>query len=275
MNRPATSPPSTVAPFAVLAVALALAAAACATEPPMNAASTPAEAGDLLVEVRSYSRFTGGTGYRVMADGRYESFHSERPGEPTWVAGTPLSAESLAKVQAALAAIDPATLKPRYDSGKAPRDRGDTVWKVHVGGRLVQVEVVPGTPVPELEAVGAAVSGAQVAAVSMEWIVGSGDAAPRYPIRPDADIAALDEVINALIGSGEACSETAPGAGATLVFAVVWKSEGGDERQELWNDGLELWPADGGTTCKRHPASLIESVRGKLAVVDWSALSLR
>ncbi len=243
----------------------------------MTSATPPLADGDLLVEVRSYSRFIGGSGYRVFSDGRYETYASERPSDPDWEAGTPLSAEALAGVRQALAAIDPSTLKPRYESGAGPRDRGDTVWRVRVGDGLVRVEVVPGNAVPELEAVAAAVRASGEVSISMVWIVGPGDSAPRHPIRPDADPAPLDAVINALIGSGEACSATAPGSAASRVFAVTWKQpESADERQELWSDGLELWHfGDGGSSCKRHPASLVETVQGQLSAVDWATLSAR
>jgi len=277
---PASSTTNRVASLAALTLLCALAAVACASEPPMSDATTPAApaapAADssLLVEVRKYSRFTGGSGYRVMADGRYETYHQERPGEPNWKAGTPLSTEAIARVRAALDAIDPATLEPRYDSGKAPRDRGDTLWKVRVGGKVVQVEVVPGTEVPELDSVRTAVTSAVGGEVSMEWIVGPGDEAPRYAIRPDADIAALDGVINTLIGAGEPCTARAPTAGATRILAVVWKSEGGDERQELWSDGLEIWPAGEDTSCKRHPPEIVAMVQSRLAAVDWTGLAI-
>jgi hypothetical protein len=268
-------------PIVILAALLILATTACAKESPMPPAAPPTSVSpvdaDLLVEVRSYSHFAGGSGYRVRADGAYDVYRSDRPGEPEWKSGQALSAEGLAAVRAALARIQPGSLDPRYGPEKGPTDRGNTGWRLRVGDTLVSVEVVPGTSVPALEAVEAAIAVAVVAEFSMEWIVGDGDGAARHPIRPDADTAPVDAVVNALIASGTEVTPCEPGAGATRVATVLWKSPAAaDERQELWSDGLELWHgADGSTSCKRHPGETVVSIQALLAGIDWSALTSR
>jgi hypothetical protein len=265
----------------VFAALLTLAAAACAKEQPMTPEAPPVPDltgdADLLVEVRAYGHFTGGSGYRVLADGSHDSYRSDRPGVPEWKAGQPLPVEGLARVRAALAAIQPGTLQSRYGPDPGPTDRGDTVWRVRVGDALVRAEVVPGTAVPALDAVADAIRDALAAEFSMVLIVGEGEAAVRHEISPSADTAPVDAVVNALIGSGEEISHCTPASGAARIAAIVWKNPGvPDERQELWDDGLEVWhTGDGSTSCKRHPASLVASVRGQLAAIDWAALTSR
>ncbi len=266
-------PPRPFLPVPSIAILpLILAAVACAKEPtmPATAPPPPESPGDLLVEVRSYSHFAGGSGQRVLADGSTQSHRGSRPGDPEWKDGPTLSAEGLAGVRAALAAIEPGTLRARYGPEQGPTDRGDTHWRLRVAGALVEVDVVAGTSVPELEAVDAAIAAALTVEFTMEWIVGD----VRHGIHPEADTAPVDAVINTLIASGQEVSPCAPAEGATRVAAVLWKSPGAaDERQELWSDGLELWSGADGTSCKRHPDGTVAQVQALLAAIDWSALT--
>jgi len=232
------------------------------------------EAG-LLVEYRSFSHHAGGSGARLFADGRYETYLTPDARMPQWEVQQQLDDAQMARFHEAYAAIDFSGLHDRYEAEAQRTDVGDTHWRVWVVDHLRSVDVAPGVSVPALDAAYEAMQAALgTGTLTADWIVGHGDSATTYAVYCEgADTAALDEIVMALLSSGQEIEASGPDSGATRLLAIVWKGAAGDERQELWSDGIELWRGgDGSVSCKRHSPDQLATIRAKLDAIDWAAL---
>jgi hypothetical protein len=109
------------------------------------APDTPPDVPDgVLVQSIAIDEHGRAGGYRIYADGRYES----RPHGGDWRAGETLTPERLAAVERAIASVPLDGLAGRYENPGDPQ----VLWmQVAQGGRIRTVSVAGNRRVPELE----------------------------------------------------------------------------------------------------------------------------
>ena len=109
------------------------------------ARDTPPELPDgVLVQSVVIDEHDREAGYRIYADGRYESL----PRDGAWQAGETLTAERLAAVERAIESVPLDDLAGRYEDPDDPQ----VLWmQVAQGGRVRTVSVAGDRRVPELD----------------------------------------------------------------------------------------------------------------------------
>jgi len=109
------------------------------------ARDTPPELPDgVLVQSIAIDEHDREAGYRIYADGRYESL----PSDGSWQEGETLTAERLAAVERAIESVPLDELPGRYEGPDDPQ----VLWmQVAQGGRIRTISVTGGRRVPELD----------------------------------------------------------------------------------------------------------------------------
>ena len=109
------------------------------------ARDTPPELPDgVLVQSIVIDEHDREAGYRIFADGRYESL----PSDGGWQEGETLTADRLAAVERAIESVPLDDLAGRYEHPDDPQ----VLWmQVAQGGRIRTVSVAGGRRVPELD----------------------------------------------------------------------------------------------------------------------------
>lgn len=87
------------------------------------------------------------SGYRIFADGRYQSL----PRDAGWTDDAPLDATRLREVERALDAVGLDDLAGRYEADTGEAEPNVLWFQIARGGRVRTVSVVGGRRVPELE----------------------------------------------------------------------------------------------------------------------------
>jgi hypothetical protein len=112
----------------------------------MNTDEAPPELPEgTLVQSMVVSPDGARAGYRIFADGRYESLAGD------WTAASPLSAERLQAVEQALAAVPLDDLAGRYEADTGETEPNVLWFQVVRAGTTRTVSVVGSRRVPELE----------------------------------------------------------------------------------------------------------------------------
>jgi hypothetical protein len=204
-------------------------------------------------------------GGRIYKDGRYELRDDD---EPEWTAFEPFTQEQIAKIEAAIDALD----VPDHITGERPPDAATATFVLD--GRTVQVDEWP-KAAPQLAALLDKIAGLRKAApLPSTWRLWSNGAVVTLEAHCDiGDVKALSALRDALF-MPEATGRRPPGEdppdGTPLVSVNF-----GDELLEVYADGRRVDRANGQETESDVGADRVNAIRAALAETDWAKLPSR
>lgn len=241
--------------------------------------------GDLVVEVRSDSHFGPAHGWRVFADGRYETIaaaHGEQARhealaytEPQWTALRTLEEAELKALYELVYSYDLASLQAEYAPDQQVMDGTTSHWTLRLADGPKTVDVEDGIQVPALEAIRSALPPAVLLGESTAEItlrLGETEQRVALPCSP-GDPKALAAFTWALASQGEERGEGEPGVDAQRLIEIVYLEDGAyNSSQELWSDGWQILRDPGGASRKLHSPEQVTALRDQLDAIDWSML---
>jgi hypothetical protein len=243
------------------------------------------EEGDLVVELRSDSHFGPAHGWRVFADGRYETIaeaHGEQAkhealayAEPEWTALRTLDEAELNALYDLMYSYDLASLQAEYAPEQQVMDGTTSHWTLRLAGGPKEVDVEDGITVPALEAIWSALPPAVVLGESTATItlrLGEAEQKVELPCSP-GDPEVLAAFTWALATDGLERAEGEPAAEAVRLIEIVYLEDGAyNSSQELWSDGWQILRDPGGASRKLHSPEQVTAMRDQLVAIDWPAL---
>ncbi len=243
------------------------------------------EEGELVIEYSSHSHFGGYQGWRIFADGRYETIappgpeHERHAREPVWEPLRSLSAAELQAFYQLMYSYDLASLENEYAPEQRVMDGASGHWNLRLVGGPKHVVVRAGVTVAALEAIWEAMPTAVIhgeSTADIALMLGQRELDLHLPCSPSVpeDLAAFTTTLAA---DGQERAEGGPGDGAAKLLDIVYYEDGvRTSNQELWSDGWQLIrDTEGGVDRYEHSAAQLDGYRAALEAMDWTGMSQR
>ena len=273
--------PSPVSPVRLcLALLILLAAPAAANCQPCSCIDfpPPSDASNFIMEMRSHSHFGGSYGWRVLADGAYESLTCDkRTHKCGWKLYRKLSKDEMAKLKAGLDAIDLAGLKDEYKPEQRVMDGASYTYWFSLDGKVKQVRYKSGAKVPELTAAEKALENCLYwPTITGVWtiFVDGKEKIYEQPCSP-SEVADAGAITWALAAKGKKVTGVKPTG--RLVFRLVWLAVGEEEaRQDWYSDGFEVYTSPKATdSIEQYSPENSKAVMDAFNKVDWKTVKDR
>jgi hypothetical protein len=234
----------------------------------------PTPADELVLEMRTSSRHGQPGGYRILLDGRYETFGGPVAEDGAWWLLRQMTGEELVRFREQMDGLGLADLESRYQPRQPVADGGSTTWRLRIGDGIKEVVVRQGAVVPALDVLYASLPEQDVAESDVvEWTVADDGGEQTHAITCD-EAPPLDAITWELAIRGQERPGGGPGQGAHRLLDISWKAAGVEtSSQELWSDGWQLIKVAGAVdTRKQHEQGDIEAIRQMLEALDWDAI---